>query len=270
MLLLEGFSIGKIILKKEEDLKLGLFYKLARLILFPFMQNRNIWLFIDRDEVADDNAEQLFKYAYEIDDNIKKYFLIKDDSPDYKRLKADYGSSIVPFSSIKHKLLYFFADKIISSQITRSLINPFAYKNTYIFEGLSSHEYCFIQHGVILHDLSSWIRKYNRQMLLFVTSSPLEHDSIVNGYYNYGEDVVQTLGLARYDNLVDDSKNEILFMPTWRRKLDTEDQFINSDYFKYLKSFLNNEKLIEFLDKKGYTLVFRPILIYGNLLIYLI
>ncbi len=258
MLLLEGFSIGKIILKKEEDLKLGLFYKLARLILFPFMQNRNIWLFIDRDEVADDNAEQLFKYTYEIDDNIKKYFLIKDDSPDYKRLKADYGSSIVPFSSIKHKLLYFFADKIISSQITRSLINPFAYKNTYIFEGLSSHEYCFIQHGVILHDLSSWIRKYNRQMLLFVTSSPLEHDSIVNGYYNYGEDVVQTLGLARYDNLVDDSKNEILFMPTWRRKLDTEDQFINSDYFKYLKSFLNNEKLIEFLDKKGYTLVFRP------------
>ena len=95
-------------------------------------------------------------------------------------------------------------------------------------------------------------------MLLFVTSSPLERDSIVTGYYNYGEDVVQTLGLARYDNLVDDAKNEILFMPTWRRKLDTEDQFINSDYFKYLKSFLSNDKLIEFLDKKGYTLVFRP------------
>ncbi len=258
MLPLEAFSLAKITLKKEKDLKLGLFYKLSRLALFPFMNNKNIWLFIDRAEFADDNAEILFKYAYEKDDNISKYFLINEDSPDYERLKADYGSSIVPFGSFKHKILYFFADKIMSSQITRSLINPFAYKNTYIFEGLSSHEYCFIQHGVILHDLSSWIRKYNRQMLLFVTTAPLERDSIVNGYYNYGEDVVQALGLARYDNLVDDAKNEILFMPTWRRKLDTEDQFINSDYFKYLKSFLNNDKLIDYLDEKGYTLVFRP------------
>ena len=34
-------------------------------------------------------------------------------------------------------------------------------------------------------------------------------------------------------------------MPTWRSYLKTDEDFLNSDYFKRLNSFLNNEKLIE-------------------------
>ena len=91
-------------------------------------------------------------------------------------------------------------------------------------------------------------------MLLFVTSSDLERDSIVKGHYNYSKDVVQTLGMARYDNLVNDAKKEILFIPTWRRKLDTADQLVNSHYFKYLNSFLNNKELINYVEKEIETL----------------
>ena len=85
----------------------------------------------------------------------------------------------------------------------------------------------------------------------------VERDSIVNGHYNYSKDVVQTLGMARYDNLVNDAKKEILFIPTWRRKINTKDQLKNSHYFKFLNSFLNNKELrdkgvIEFTERGIY------------------
>lgn len=46
-----------------ESKDFSLFYSLLYLILFPFMKNKNIWLFMDRQEMSDDNAEHLFKYA---------------------------------------------------------------------------------------------------------------------------------------------------------------------------------------------------------------
>ena len=257
MIELEAKSIIRTLRMGKTFRLYGIFYRILRFILFPFMRNKKIWLFIDRDTFADDNAEHLFKYSIKQNDEIKKYFIINKDSPDFERLK-EYDKNIVPFGSFKHRILYLFTDKLISSQITKSLANPFIKKNSFIYEGLSKHDFCFIQHGVTLHDVSSWIRKYNRNMLLFVTSSDLERDSIVNGHYNYSKDVVQTLGMARYDNLVNDAKKEILFMPTWRRKINTKDQLKNSHYFKFLNSFLNNKELIEYAEKKGYKLAFRP------------
>lgn len=254
---LEIKTLVRMVRRKERFLAKGIFYRILRFILLPFMINKDIWLFYDRPTFADDNAEQLFKYSVKKDDGSKKYFIINKDSPDFKRLK-EFDSHIVPFGSFKHKFLYLFAKKIISSQITKSLIHPFIFKNNIIYNGISKFDFYFIQHGVILHDLSSWINKYSLNLRLFVTSSDLERDSIVDDNYNYSGEVVQTLGLARYDSLVDDAKKEILFIPTWRRKLDTEDQLIKSDYLASLNSFLNNKKLLNYLKEKGYKLVFRP------------
>lgn len=246
------------ILRSHEDFFLkAMLYRLAYIIMFPFMKNRVIWLFVDREEVADDNAEHLFKYAVNQDDGIKKYFLMDKSSPEFKRLKK-INKNIVPFGSVKHKLLYLFSQKIMSSQLTRRIINPFVFNNSYLYEGVSTYDFCFLQHGVILHDLSSWIRKYNKNLYLFVTSAEGERDSIVNGDYNYDPDRVQVLGLSRYDNLYDDSKKEILFIPTWRRNLNSKEAIINSDYLLSMNSFLNNEKLINAAKEKGYQLVFRP------------
>lgn len=235
----------------------GILYRLAYILLFPFMKNKRIWLFVDREEVADDNAEFLYKYCVKQDDGIKKYFLMNKNSPEFKRLK-ETNKNIVPFGSVKHKLLYLFSEKIMSSQLTRRIINPFVFKNSYLYEGVSTYDYCFLQHGVVLHDLSSWIRKYNKNLYLFVTSADAERDSIVNGHYNYAPNRVQVLGLSRYDNLKNESKNEILFIPTWRRGLNTVEEIINSDYLRSLNSFLNNKKLINAAHEKGYTLAFRP------------
>ena len=42
---------------------------------------------MDRQEIAKDNAEHLFKYAINQNDNIKKYFIINKDSNDYYKMK---------------------------------------------------------------------------------------------------------------------------------------------------------------------------------------
>ena len=55
---------------------------------FPTYLNRRIWLFMDRLDVADDNAEHLFKYAVNQNDGIEKYFILNEDSRDQETLKG--------------------------------------------------------------------------------------------------------------------------------------------------------------------------------------
>ena len=45
---------------------------------------------MDRRNAADDNGEQLFKYALSRKDNVKKYFTVSEDSKDYSRLAGKY------------------------------------------------------------------------------------------------------------------------------------------------------------------------------------
>lgn len=257
MLKFEFKNLIRILRNHKPMFLTAIFYRIIFTLFYPFTKNRKIWLFIDRDYVADDNAEFLYKYCVKQDDGIEKYFIIDKESPDFERMR-ETNDNIIPFGSFKHKMLYLFSQKIMSSQLTRRIINPFTFKNSSFYEGASNYDYCFLQHGVILHDLSSWIRKYNKNLYLFVTSADAERDSIVNGHYNYDADRVQALGLSRYDNLESDSKKEILFIPTWRRHLNTKEAIINSDYLESMNSFLNNEKLIKYVNDHGYKLVFRP------------
>ena len=247
-------SMARIILSHNDFFVKAIFYRLIYLILYPFFKDKRIWLFSDRIESADDNAEYLFNYCLGQNDNVKKYFVLDKSSTDFKRFK----DNIVHFTSIKHKILYLFSEKIITSQVTRGILNPFTFNNSRLYEGVSNYEWCFIQHGIILHDLSSWIHKYNKNFYLFVTSSDYERDSIINGNYNYPADRVKTFGLSRYDFLEDNPKKQILFAPTWRRNLNTRVDLVNSQYLESINSLLNNEKLISYAEDKGYELIFKP------------
>ena len=235
----------------------GIFYRIVYVLLYPFWKNRTIWLFIDRDIIADDNAEHLFKYCIKQDDGIEKYFIINRDSPDYERLNSSLDN-VVAFGSFRHKIKYLFSEKIMISQVTRGILNPFTHENSYIYEGLSTYKFCFLQHGVTKDDISWWIKKYHKNLYMFLTVSDLERDSMVNGYYNYEEDRIPVLGFPRYDNLKNDPQKEILFIPTWRRKLDNPEKILNSEFLQSINSFLGNERLIEKANELGYKIVFRP------------
>ena len=257
VLKLELKSIIRILRSGGPFLLQGIFYRIAYVLLYPFWKNKTIWLFIDRDIIADDNAEHLFKYSIQQDDGIEKYFIINKDSPDYERLSSSLDN-VVAFGSFKHKIKYLFSEKIMISQVTRGILNPFTHENSYLYEGLSTYKFCFLQHGVTKDDISWWIKKFHKNLFLFLTVSDLERDSMVNGHYNYEEDRIPVLGFPRYDNLKNDPQKEILFIPTWRRNLDSPENILKSDFLKGINSFLSNERLSKKAKELGYKIVFRP------------
>ncbi len=264
MIRYEYSNIKRALKIKPSFYKSSLVKKLIYYMMYPFMKNKRIWIFSDRPDFADDNAMHLFKYAIGQNDNVKKYFAVNEDSPSFELMKniskkGSFKSSVVPFASLKHNILYLFAEKAISSYTNEDFINPFfEHDNRDLYAGLFTTERLFLQHGVTKDDISRFVKKYNNNLSLIVTVSDLERESFLKEGYNYDESIIPVLGFPRYDNLKNDNvKKQILFMPTWRQ-IDGKDAFIESDYYKSLNSFLNNKDLIDLLDEFGFDLIFKP------------
>lgn len=248
------------VLKRREDywtdiLKIRILY----LLLFPYYKNKRIWLFMDKIESADDNAEHLYKYAITQDDNIRKYFTLDKNSKDFKRLSN--LPNILPFNSLKHKLTYFFAEKIISSHPDDEILNPVINKNESSYAGLISSDKIFLQHGVTKDNVSVWLKKFEKNVKLITTVSDKEKESFLDEGYNYDEKIIQVLGFPRFDNLErTETKKQILIMPSWRKKLlyASDDQINESIFFKNINSLINNKDLIEIAQKYNYKIIFKP------------
>lgn len=259
MLKLEYACLIKIYKEKGPYFTSALAFRLIYLLLYPFLRNKQIWLFMDRRSAADDNAEHLFKYASSKNDGIKKYFTVSQDSKDYIRLKNEYNN-VLPFYSIKQRLVYLFADKIISSHPDENILNPFYGKNGDLYSGLITSEKYFLQHGVTKDNISKWLRKYDKDLSLILTVSDLERDSFLGKDYNYSPEIIQTLGFPRFDKLENNNiKKQILIMPSWRENIQkNEFDLKNSKYFKGLNNLLNNKELIEYSKINGYKIIFKP------------
>ena len=251
-------NIKRIIHDKQEYYPKAILYKTLYLLLYPFYKNRKIWLYADRPDFADDNAKHLYKYSIQQQDEITKYFIINKDSKDYNNMKK-ISRNTVSFGSIKHKILYLFAQKVISSYVNENFINPFHYKTPELYSGMITSNRYFLQHGVTKDDVSEFIKKYDKNLSLIVTVSQQERQSFLQEGYNFSEETIQTLGFPRYDNLTsNNTKKQILYMPTWRIGLNYPKRLLESDYYKTLHGFLNNQKLKEILEEYEYTLVFKP------------
>nr|WP_243431746.1 CDP-glycerol glycerophosphotransferase family protein [Clostridium botulinum] len=232
--------------------------------IFKQFKKQNIYLFMDRIDKADDNAEHLFKYSLKQNDKIKKYFVIGENFEDFNRMKK-YGK-VIKYNSFYHKFLLLFADKVISSQGEDGIILPFKGNGKYLSD-LTSFKFIFLQHGIIKDNLAKWLNKYNKNLSMFVTSVNLEYESILDGDYSYDEKVVKLTGLPRFDNLEDKHKKQILIMPTWRSNLVNEldqntgirkynEKFKESLYCKTYNNLISNKKLLEIARKKCYKIVF--------------
>lgn len=258
MLMYEVRCLLKIFKDRGPFFTSALFFRVIYLVLYPFLKNRKIWLFMDRREAADDNAEYLFRYASEKDDKISKYFTVSGESKDFDRFSG--FKNVLPFYSFKQRFVYLFADKIISSHPDENILNPFHGKNGDLYSGLITSEKYFLQHGVTKDNISRWLRKYDKDLSLILTVSDLERESFLDPSYNYAPEIIQTLGFPRFDNL--ESKNlkkQILIMPSWRENIQKSVHGLKkSKYFIELNNLLKNEDLISFAKEKGYEIIFKP------------
>jgi len=245
----------------------------ARVLRSHWTQSRfgGSWAFMDKDVLAGDNAEHLYRYAREHHPELNAWFVVSRNSPDWQRLRQE-SFRLVPYGSRRWKLLMMSADVLVSSHIDNYVVRPLAVKRY----GVPRWRFVFLQHGVIQSDLSRWLN--TKQVDLFVTSSVAEHESIISDSspYTFTGREVKLLGLPRHDSLrgkrnaVPAAEQKLLLvMPTWRKNLLGEslnlannrrvmDNFAQSEYAVQYSELLTSERLRILASENGLTLAFMP------------
>ncbi|MBR2674873.1 MAG: CDP-glycerol glycerophosphotransferase family protein [Mogibacterium sp.] len=231
--------------------------------LDKFFSRKPVWIVADRPHIANDNGEHMFRYLQTTEAAKKNniYFLIREDSQDYERLRKT--GKVLKYGSHKHKIKFLRARVILCAAANDLAINAMG-KSRKFYRDLYDYNFIYLRHGVSHNDQSSWIHKLRKNISLLVATCRPEYEGILNGYYGYTEKEVRLTGLPRYDNLYDESKKEILILPTWRKNLqgdveyrsserDYSVDFADSDYCKFYNGLINNERLLSVMEEYGYT-----------------
>lgn len=212
-------------------------------------QYAHCWLFCDREEMADDNAEHLYRYVAQQSSDFPIYFVLSRTSPDWERLSTE-GFRLIPYGSAAHRAAMKGCDAWISSQIG---VAP------YLSPCESRIRQVFLQHGITLDDMHGIFN--NVTCDLFATTTQAEHESIVgnDSLYRFTTKETQLLGFCRHDRLLAlnrDNCSDILIMPTWRSYLGglSAAEFAKSEYTSAWKDFLHHPYLRELVEKHGYTI----------------
>ncbi|MYZ45492.1 CDP-glycerol glycerophosphotransferase family protein [Schauerella aestuarii] len=224
-----------------------------------------IWIYMDRDVQADDNAEHFYRYAVKTEKSAQHYFVLDAGSHDWPRLSLE-GFNLIPYGTVQHEALLKSASVIISSHADNYVVDYFKDGNL-----TKDKKFVFLQHGVIKDDLSRWLN--SKKLDIFVTSSSAEYDSIVSSgnRYKFSEKEVVLSGLPRHDTLTGQKgaiDKTILIMPTWRNNIVGKnslgskrllnEEFSNSEYARRWSEFLQSSELELLCRKFGYKVIFFP------------
>ncbi|MFD1037151.1 CDP-glycerol glycerophosphotransferase family protein [Virgibacillus byunsanensis] len=218
------------------------------------VKDGNIWLLGERYNTAQDNGIVLFNWLQE-NTNVESYYVIEGDSPEYEKLKDN--PNVLEFGSQKHYDIAFKAKVLLG---THDLENILPYKPAKGFFHYENTYKVFLQHGVLGRKNVEYHKKYYELPFdLFIVSSDPEKYEVVMEKLGYDKDEVVVTGLARFDNLDQFEKpKNILLMPTWRDWINTDQHFLDSEYYTAYSNLINNERLLNLLDEYNVNLNFYP------------
>lgn len=252
-------------------------YALLRVLYFicrPFMTRKPIWMYIDKIYKGGDSSEYLYKYASAKNSkDIKHYYLVDKKSTDYKRLKKEGYKPLVR-DSLKHRLVFLYADMMVISNSTVYAFNGYTLTNSSYIRDLTHFHVCCVQHGMSVQKIAIAQNRLRDNTRLYFCASKYEIDNLSRPVYDYvGYDALKLTGVPRYDGLKDRAKKQIMISPTWRmqaampvRTSESEQRdynplFKESEYFKVFNALINDKRLIDAAEKYGYRIkyVLHPI-----------
>lgn len=230
-----------------------------------------LWLFTDRLDKADDNAEAFFRYLCsrnEVPGDCR--FVISKDAEDYDRLMKT--GTVTEALSEEHCVLLAAADMIFTSQLNGWCENPYQHLEEYFRDIYHGAKVVFLQHGVTKDDQTVWLNRYNQNLYAIVTSSEKEKEAFLRYPYHYEPSQIWNVGMPRFDRLTSGEKKYILFMPTWRKSVMEQhlnpetgtyrwylkEDFYRSKYYKLYHSILTDTGFIDQCETLGYRILFMP------------
>lgn len=232
-------------------------YSIIKLINLVIGKELNVFLISERGIDARDNGYVFYSYLKKEHPELKVKFIICDKSSDINKIDP---VDIIKYSSLKHYYYYLNCKYLISTHAMG--YSP----NMRVFLKLNKIKWfkpngmqIFLQHGIINNYLKE-ITKAKLDVDIFISGAQKEYNYLLKNF-GFNEDTIKLTGLARYDNLKGNINNNILIMPTWRKKYFyklTEEQFKKSDYFNYFNELLNNNRIIEYLNNNNINLIFYP------------
>ena len=238
-------------------------YEICRFIVLvlKLFKRKEVWIFSDRFDKADDNGEFLFRYVLaQKNKRIKAYYMINRSTDDFNRI-SKYGKVLDP-QSYWYKVKFLLADKIISSQFDAVLSNPFI-KEVGRISDLIRHKFIFLAHGIHKDDISGMLNMATRPVALLTTTVKGEYDAIRRGKFLYDDRNIKLTGMPRYDFLENKADKLVVIMPTWRRTLSgvvdpkTRERSYNpnfkeSSYFLFWEKLITDEKICAKMRESGY------------------
>ncbi len=231
------------------------------------------WVLMDRLHDASDNGEALFKYLRRHEPDVNAWFVLEEGTPHWERLvREGYKDRMVAHGSHEWRILMIHCTHLISSHADLAVTAPQEVQEIRHLD----FRFTFLQHGVIMFDLSNWLNA--KKLDTLVTSTPGEYHSIAGDESQY---VVTTrevalTGLARWDRLLEmsrryegEARDLILVAPTWRkwllppivpgsqqRPLDLS--ALESNFFQSWKAFLTDERVQKLADQHNLKVGFIP------------
>ncbi|KZE38640.1 hypothetical protein AV656_06965 [Bhargavaea cecembensis] len=218
------------------------------------VKDRHIWLIGERYDTAQDNGIVLYQWLRDNTD-IEAYYVIEKDSKDYKNVSDD--PHVLEFGSQEHYDISLKAGVLLG---THDLENILPFKTARGFFHYEDTYKVFLQHGVLGRKNVEYHKKfYDVPFDLFIVSSDEEKEEIVMEEMGYESDEVAVTGLARFDRLIqNEPPKDILLMPTWRDWINTDQQFLESEYFSTYVNLINNQELNNLLREHNVRLNFYP------------
>ncbi len=251
-------------------------YAIFRILYFivkPFMTKQPIWMYIDKIYKGGDSSEYLYRYACAQNDGIRHYYLVDKNATDYERLrKAGYEPLVR--NSIKHKLIFLYADMMIISNSTVYAFNGYGLVASSLIRGLPHFHVCCVQHGMSVQKIAIAQNRLRDNTRLYFCASEYEIENLSRPVYDYvGYDALKLTGVPRYDGLHDRAEKQIMISPTWRMQAavpvrtnegeqrDYNPLFKKSTYYKVFNALINDERLIRAAKEYGYRIkyVLHPI-----------
>lgn len=220
---------------------------------------KNIWLFCERPQVADDNAWIFFNWMRRNHPEQRCFFVLNRNA----KLFNHKEKSMIAWGSFRHYVYYWMSYVYVKATFDSPEPNSKVcyYCNNWFKKSLKQ---IYLKHGIVKDGCENHTYK-ELKARLFICGAKREYEYFLQNA-DYPKGYLAYTGLARYDDLYDAPKDckSILIIPTWRRYLyvagkterENRESFLNSAFYKRYMELLNNDEFQEFLEKNSLSVKF--------------